>query len=333
MFDRLWYSAQSGQYAYFAEGRLWAFDRVQAGRAIYRARVLRRAPALSGVFADVGQAHVLIRCDGEPLPAEGDVLYVWEAEPAVGGKLAVCKLHPTLAGRLVVYVADGRTLRFAKGVDPAVRALAEAAFPPDAGCIVRSAVRAEDVPHLAEEWQALHHQWQQLTTHVGVGLLHRSEVDPAPYFARATEAWCDDEALSRDYNARYVPDLAAKMAQTVLPEVETSGNVVTTPEGVELVIEHTEACWVVDVNSRGYATDLPAAEAALAVNRIAAKEVCRQMCLRDMTGAVLVDFINLPADYRPLVWQALKDVAGRDNRIHLVDFTKLGFAELTRSVV
>lgn len=332
MFDMLWLCTALHRYAYFAEGQLWQTDMPDEGVKIFRAKVLRHAPTLGGVFADVGTDNVLVQCGKERLPNVGDSIYVWEAEPAKGGKLAVCKLHPTLADSLVVLCVGTTGVHFAKGLDEATRlACLEALGDSETGCIVRSAVTPADVPDLVRQLHDLEAKWHQIATTVGVGLLYQAECDLSEYRATAHEIWSDDPALCEALGAQYVPDLAARWPQHVEAPLALLGERVTCAEGVELVLQRTEACWVIDVNSGGYMPNLPADKAALAVNRIAGQEALRQLCLRNATGAVLIDFVNMGAEGRHALWRYLEEQSARDRRVHLVDMTKLGFVELTRS--
>ena len=330
MFDLVWYSPRTGQYAAFAEGKLWACDAVPAGERVYRAKITRRAPALSGAFADVGGAGVLVRCDAEPIPAEGDYILVREVEPAKGDKLAVCKLHPTLADSLVALTPDDDNVHFAKGLSDEVRRRYLEAIPQGVGCVVRTAATVEALPEALRQIEALREQWRRITAHVGVGLVYEAPAEHAKIVRLAGEAVCDDEEIARAWGARYDEGLSRRI-EALKSEIEGLSRRVQTPEGVELVIDHTEACWVIDVNSKGYLANAPADNAAYAVNRVAAHEVARQMCLRNMTGAVLVDFVNMSADLRHKLLDDLNALAAIDERLHVAGLTKLGFAELTRS--
>ena len=71
------------------------------------------------------------------------------------------------------------------------------------------------------------------------------------------------------------------------------GKVVSMKKGTYLVIEHTEALHVIDVNSGIRHTQVNQEENALEVNIFAAEEIARQMRLRDMGGIVIVDFIDM----------------------------------------
>lgn len=330
MFDTLWYSTQLGQYAYFDGGKLWRTDVIGTGTAIYRAKVLRAAPSLEGAFADVGGRQVLISYGKAPLPEVGDMVYVYETEPAVGTKLAVCKPHPVVAGQYVLYYPDQVGLRFAKALSADVRAMCGAAFPESAGCLVRSKVTADTVAAAVAEWHALVAKWRQNTAYVGVGLVQRCEVDCEQFFRNAKTVITDDRALCMRYGLLFDEGLAARFERSVGTETEGLRQRVQTPEGVELVIEKTEACWMIDVNGKGVALNQPAENAALAVNRLAAYEVLRQICLRNLTGAILVDFVSMPDKFNGQLLDLLTEAARLDARTRVVDITALGIAELTR---
>ena len=78
-------------------------------------------------------------------------------------------------------------------------------------------------------------------------------------------------------------------------QIKTSfGRTVSSTKGTYLVIEHTEAMHVIDVNSGNRSTKSKNQEdTALEVNIIAASEVARQLRLRDMGGIIVVDFIGI----------------------------------------
>jgi ribonuclease G len=331
MFDALWYSTRLGQYAYWAGDAVWQADAIDGGTEIYRVKVTRAAPSLGGVFADAGGKQVLVNCAKEPLPAVGEVVNVYLVEAARGTKCAVCRLHPAIAGDYVVYYPDGDELRFARTLSTAVKEACMARFPRGVGCMVRTKVDESVIDGALAELGDLQALWRQRAADVGVGLVYKTPVDVERYARRATDVLCDDEALCLQYGWHYAPDLAERWQRTVAPATADLDTRCRTADGVELVIERTEACTVVDVNSRGVMPDMPADNAALYVNRLAAREVLRQMCLRDITGVILVDFVSMHAKYRRIFWEELSTLVGIDERVRLVDMTQLGFVELTRS--
>lgn len=105
--------------------------------------------------------------------------------------------------------------------------------------------------------------------------------------------------------------------------------------GAYLVIESTEALTVIDVNSGKYESEKDAHDTYLKINLEAAGEVARQLRLRNLSGIIIVDFINmqLPADKRELL-QYLKALVSRDRiPTNVVDITALGLVEITRKKI
>jgi ribonuclease G len=117
---------------------------------------------------------------------------------------------------------------------------------------------------------------------------------------------------------------------------QSFGQTVTSKTGVYLVIEHTEACHVIDVNSGNRAhKNANQEENALAVNLEAADEVARQLRLRDMGGIIVVDFIDMkrPA-HRKQLFNRMKDAMKDDRAKHsLTPPSKFGLIEITRQRV
>lgn len=114
------------------------------------------------------------------------------------------------------------------------------------------------------------------------------------------------------------------------------GTTVTLPSGVYLVIEHTEACHVIDVNSGNLAkAGNNQEENALAVNLEAAEEIARQLRLRDMGGIIVVDFIDMKkSQNRKALFQKMKDCMKDDRAKHsLTPPSKFGLIEITRQRV
>ncbi len=115
------------------------------------------------------------------------------------------------------------------------------------------------------------------------------------------------------------------------------GKNVTLKTGVYLIIEHTEALHVVDVNSgqRGKKKDKTQEENALEVNLEAAEEVARQLRLRDMGGIVVVDFIDLKeAGNRKLLFEKMKEFMKEDRAKHnILPPSKFGLIQITRQRV
>jgi ribonuclease G len=114
------------------------------------------------------------------------------------------------------------------------------------------------------------------------------------------------------------------------------GKTVTIKSGIYLVIEHTEALHVIDVNSGHKINKENSQETnALEVNLEAATEIARQLRLRDMGGIIVVDFIDMhEAKNRKSLYQKIKDEMAKDHAKHTVlPPSKFGLIQITRQRV
>ena len=114
------------------------------------------------------------------------------------------------------------------------------------------------------------------------------------------------------------------------------GKTVSLSKGAYLVIEHTEAMHVIDVNSGNRSNKAKNQDdTALEVNLISATEIARQLRLRDMGGIIVVDFIDMRnAEHRKTLYSHLKEVMKEDRARHkILPPSKFGLVQITRQRV
>ncbi len=114
------------------------------------------------------------------------------------------------------------------------------------------------------------------------------------------------------------------------------GKTVSFKHGAYLIIEHTEALHVIDVNSGNRSRSGNDQESnALEVNMEAAVEIARQLRLRDMGGIIVVDFIDMQSnENKQLLHEKMKEVMGNDRTKHnILPLTKFGLMQITRQRV
>ena len=102
--------------------------------------------------------------------------------------------------------------------------------------------------------------------------------------------------------------------------------------GGYLIIEQTEAMVVIDVNTGKYSGKKNQADTIRMINLEAAKEICRQLRLRNLSGIILVDFIDMKEEEdKALLMEKLQEFAEPDPvKTTVVDMTQLNLVELTR---
>jgi ribonuclease G len=114
------------------------------------------------------------------------------------------------------------------------------------------------------------------------------------------------------------------------------GKTVSFKSGAYLVIEHTEALHVVDVNSGNRSKSAKDQETnAMETNLAAADEIARQLRLRDMGGIIVVDFIDMHEnENKQKVYDRMKENMGRDRTKHnILPLSKFGLMQITRQRV
>ncbi len=114
------------------------------------------------------------------------------------------------------------------------------------------------------------------------------------------------------------------------------GRTVNMSSGAYLIIEHTEALHVIDVNSGNKSSARGDQESnAISVNMEAAREIARQLRLRDIGGIIIIDFIDMRRpDNRKLVYQEMREAMKNDRAKHsILPISKFGVMQITRQRV
>ena len=114
------------------------------------------------------------------------------------------------------------------------------------------------------------------------------------------------------------------------------GKTVSFKSGAYLIIEHTEALHVIDVNSGNRAKATNDQESnALEVNLRAADEIARQLRLRDMGGIIVIDFIDMnKSEHRQQLYDHMREIMANDRARHnILPLSKFGLMQITRQRV
>jgi ribonuclease G len=115
------------------------------------------------------------------------------------------------------------------------------------------------------------------------------------------------------------------------------GKTVTFRNGAYLIIEHTEALHVIDVNSGNRSKNPEAGQESNAweVNSAAAEEIARQLRLRDMGGIIVIDFIDMAeGEHRSQLITRMQELMSHDRAKHnILPLSKFGLMQITRQRV
>ena len=292
---------------------------------------------------------ILVQIVKEPISTKG---------PRISSELSI-------AGRYLVLVPFSERISISQKIDSKeerdrLKRLISSIKPKGFGVIIRTVAEGKKVAELDADLQNLTIRWNAMckklpkATHPSKVLseLNRGASIIRDVFNDAFSAiHIDDEALYLQIK-NYLHEIAPKKEQIVkhytdrIPlfekagierQIKTSfGKTVSSAKGTYLVIEHTEAMHVIDVNSGNRSNKSNSqADTALEVNLIAATEVARQLRLRDMGGIIVVDFIDMAASaHRKALYDHLKEEMKDDRAKHkILPPTKFGLIQITRQRV
>lgn len=271
----------------------------------------------------------------------------------------------SIAGRYIVLVPFSNSINISKKITSKqerqrLHKLMSSVKPENFGVIVRTVAENMDVEDLRRDLEHCIEKWEN-----GVRALRNamprdrvvSEMDRAASILRDM---LNDDFDSIVVDTRESYDKIKSLLHSIAPQKEKIlklhqgknkvfehygiekqlkslfGRTVTLPSGGYLVIEHTEALHVIDVNSGNKASSEPNQEAtALNVNKEAAAEIARQLRLRDMGGIVVVDFIDMKkVENKKAVHEVLRDeMKGDRSKYTILPISKFGLSQITRQRV
>ncbi|MDD2972979.1 MAG: ribonuclease E/G [Lachnospiraceae bacterium] len=173
---------------------------------------------------------------------------------------------------------------------------------------------------------------------------HQTKIitDDEELFGRIRSYFGSSEREQTELNLQFYQDASISMDRLYRLKTcltEATGKKVWLKSGGYLIIEPTEALTVIDVNSGKYTgkknQKRSPIDTSLQVNLEAAAEVARQLRLRNLSGIIIVDFINMEnPDYDRELLQQLKSAVQRDViKTNVIDMTPLGLVEMTRKKV
>ena len=269
----------------------------------------------------------------------------------------------SLPGRFVVLVPNSRTYGISKRLPDderkRLRQILDRIRPAEHGLIVRTAAENVTADEIERDVARLVKQWEQISELASKqqrpGLIYREpemavRIIREEFNAEYRGVLIDDKALyedMRDYVAAVAPALVDRIehfdpAAESLPMferyhvseqlVKALDRKVWLPSGGSLIIEHTEALTVIDVNTGRNVGSSSLEETVFRNNLEAAEEIARQLRLRDIGGIIVIDFVDMEIkENRDKVVKAFRDALSRDKtRTQVFNISELGLVEMTR---
>lgn len=305
-----------------------------------------------GKIADVltqGQT-VIVQITKEPISTKG---------PRLASEIS-------LAGRNLVLIPHSDKVSISSKIENPdeknrLKTLLQSIKPRNYGVIVRTAAEGKKVAVLDAELRELVLKWESAFTSVKkeiktprlfIGEMKRTSTILRDILNVTFNSIYTNDAILADEIRKYIREIApekekiVKVYKGTIPIFDhfginkqikaLFGKTVSFKHGAYLIIDHTEALHVIDVNSgnrsrKGNDQELNALE----VNMEAAVEIARQLRLRDMGGIIVIDFIDMQSsENKQALFDKMKEVMAGDRTKHnILPLTKFGLMQITRQRV
>lgn len=229
-------------------------------------------------------------------------------------------------------------------------------LPPGFGTIIRTVAQEQDEATLKQDLDNLVSTWQEIEKSIksedAPALMYKdmattSSVIRDLFTESVDRIVVDSKKLFKEirtYVKSTSPDLVDKIEQYkdrepifdvfgIEKEIATAlSRKVWLKSGGYIIIEQTEAMVVVDVNSGRYAAKKEQELNSLRTNLEAAREICRQLRLRDIGGIIVIDFIDLEDEKnRKKIYDELRKEFKRDRaKVTVMPMTEIGLVQITR---
>lgn len=341
--------------AYVWNGELWGFNAEDSSVTrfvsnIYKAKIARVVSGLDAVFVDLGKSKTgFLPIASKDLGKynEGSFLMCQVKRDNFGSKDVTVKEDITLAGNFLIYCPYGQGINVSKKVcaenkSRLIKLLSSEKF--EGGVIIRTASENADEELIISElsqheetWQKILERYRRLSS---AGLIYR-ELDLYDRLKR-DQMHDIDKIITNDYEIYKEFEHKAEFFDKkydlfdyygLRRDIEEIVNKkVELPNGGSLIFDYSEACTLIDVNtSRNIGKD-DMETTLFETNIIAAREIVRQLALRNISGAIIVDFINMRDEaHKEELVEALNNYSKLDPvSTTVLGLTKLGLVEITR---
>jgi ribonuclease G len=297
----------------------------------------------------------------EKMIKKGDEIIIQVDKEPISTKGAKVTMDISLPGRLLVYMPFTHHIGISKNIEERqerdrLKRIVDANKPPTGGFIVRTEAEEATEKELTREMKYLARLWESINgrfksskapalIHKDLGVVFQTVRD---FFNEEVDiVLIDSPAEYReviDFVKIVSPELVDKVkpytgktpifkAFNIEDEIKKlNANRVNLPSGGYLIIQEAESLCAVDVNTGRFTGKKSQEETVTITNLEAAKEVARQIRLRNIGGILVIDFIDMKkGKNRQRVLEALQNATKKDKaKIKIWPITKLGLVEMTR---
>jgi ribonuclease G len=302
--------------------------------------------------------------NGVPVLQKGEPILVQVTKEPVANKGVRVGSAISIPGRFCVLLPYDNKIGVSKKITDfkerrRLRVIAKSLLPQNYGLIIRTVARAQAEEQIKDDLRSLLKLWKKIQEKARNGtppaIIYQdvsttSSVIRDLFTSDISKVYIDNKKVFReikDYIVLSQPELSDKIEQVRTEEPifeafkveeqikELFSRRVYMKSGGHIVIDHTEAMVVIDVNSGKYAASKDQEMNSLRTDLEAAREIARQLRLRDIGGLIVVDFIDLEDEKnRKKVYDELKKEFRKDRaKVSILPMSDFGLVQITRQRV
>ena len=328
---------------------------------IYRGIVKKVLPGIEACFVDIGFDRLAyLQLKKEDNIKAGQEIMVQVNKEEVGNKGAKLNLEISLSGRYIVYIPSNDRITMSNKITDEkerfrLKKLAKSIIKDNTGIIIRTEAVGCSLEDLKDDIENLKSQYEVILKEfkLGIGpkLLYKSldfaskyikdyiSEDLGKIVTNDEKKYNELKELLKYIDKKYVGKIILEKNKDVFDIYNVNSQIqkclnkkVWLSSGGYLIIEKTEALTVIDVNTGKNIGDIKLRDTIYKTNLEAAIEIARQIKIRDISGIIIIDFIDMEKESqkRELI-KVLESELNKDKRkSKVLGMTKLGLVEIAR---
>ncbi|AOT72766.1 Rne/Rng family ribonuclease [Geosporobacter ferrireducens] len=294
----------------------------------------------------------------------GQEIIVQVTKEPIGTKGARVTTHLTFPGRYLVlmpyvnYIGVSRRIKD-ENERERIKKVMEEIIPNNMGVIVRTAAEGKEQKDLKEDLKFLIKLWQRIEKEKYLGFAPKTIYKDLDLLQRTVRDMFTNDIDRFVINSKEKYDTILELVEWIAPQLKSRveffaaetdlydtynievmiknalSKKVWLKSGGYIVIDQTEALTAIDVNTGKYVGSVDLEDTVLKINKEAAKEIAKQLRLRDIGGIIIIDFIDMShPDGEKSVLEVLQQALANDRtKTNVLGITQLGLLEMTRKKV
>lgn len=285
----------------------------------------------------------------------GDPIIVEVKREAVDKKGPRLSTHINLSSRFIVLMPNATFITVSQKIEDenkreSLKEIAKKYLPENTGAIIRTVAENATEEELKEDIEKTLKKWQQIQEipienipqkiYDKGGILKKTIVDLVDsnldrIVVKDEECYEEIKSILEEIEADVNVEVDSEILSKYSLEKQLNSlksNKVFLKSGGFITIDKTEALVAIDVNSGRFIGKKEVEETVLAVNLEAAKEISKQIRLRDISGIIIIDFIDMKLEEskKAVLQEIMKNSKKDRSRVQVEEFTKLNLMEITR---